>query len=168
MLDVHEIIRIAIIVILVCSLAATIAGVYQIPKRMQSCPALQGAAPQTAADALLSSYFYPFTRDELSLVSLVSAFCVLAFMLAFLVLVNNFRVTSIIFSIPLLVISAMVLSTSVNLSNDPSAELREQYNPSTSIAMPLMYSGMAATILASALTLYYYGRHYIKDLRHII
>lgn len=168
MLDAHEILRIAIIVILVCSLAAIIAGVYQIPKRMQTCPALPNAPPQTAADALLSSYFYPFTRDELSLVSLVSAFCVLAFMLAFLVFVNNFRVTSIIFAIPLLVISAMVLSTAVNLSKDPSAELRQQYDPSTSVAMPLMYAGTAATILASALTLYYYGRHYIKDLRHVL
>jgi hypothetical protein len=168
MLDINDLIRIIIIVVLVASFILSIVAVYQIPKRLQTCPPIPNAPPQTAGDLLLSSYFYPFTRDELTLVSLISAFSVMSFMLAFLVFINNFRVTSLIFAIPLIAVSSIVLSTIANLTKDPSIEIRQQYSPDNSISTPILYASMSATIIACVLTLYYYGRHFVKDLRHVI
>lgn len=168
MLDVHDIVRVVIVAFLFIAFLLSIVAVYLIPKRLQQCPVAANVAPQTAADLLYASYFYPFTRDELTLVSLLSSFAVMAFMLAFLVFINNFRITSIIFAVPLLVISAIALSSVSNLSKDASPEVRAQYDPNTSISVSLLYTSLVLSIVACLLTLYYYGRHFVKDMRHII
>ena len=169
MLDIYDVIRVVIVSFLFIAFILSIVAVYLIPKRLQQCPTLaNNAQPKTAADLLYSSYFYPFTRDELTLVSLLGSFAVMAFMLSFLVFINNFRITSILFAIPLLVISSIALSTVANLSKDASSEVRSQYDPNTSISVPLLYVAMTIAIVACVLTLYYYGRHFVKDMRHIV
>lgn len=168
MLDIYDVIRVVIVSFLFIAFILSIVAVYLIPKRLQQCPTLATAQPKTAADLLYSSYFYPFTRDELTLVSLLGSFAVMAFMLSFLVFINNFRITSILFAIPLLVISSIALSTIANLSKDASSEVRSQYDPNTSISVPLLYVAMTTAIVACVLTLYYYGRHFVKDMRHIV
>jgi hypothetical protein len=168
MLDIYDVVRIVIVSFLFIAFLLSIVAVYLIPKRLQQCPAADNAKPKTAADLLYAGYFYPFTRDELTLVSLLGSFAVMAFMLSFLVFINNFRITSILFAIPLLVISSIALSTVANLSKDASSEVRSQYDPNTSISVPLLYVAMSIAIVACVLTLYYYGRHFVKDMRHII
>jgi hypothetical protein len=165
MIDVNEIIRISIISLLFIAFVFSIIAVYNLPKKQQQC----GTNPTASAgNAILNAYYYLFTSSELTLLSLESAFSVLSILLCFLVYLNIFRVTSILLAIPLIIVCSLVMANAVSLANDPNKVISSQYDINQGITIPLLYTSMSISIIAGALTLYYYGQHFIKDLRHIV
>jgi hypothetical protein len=165
MVDLNDIIRISIISLLFIAFVFSIVAVYQLPKKQQQC----GSNPTASAgNEILNAYYYLFTSSELTLLSLESAFSVLSIFLCFLVYLNNFKVTSIILAVPLIVIASLILANAVSLANDPNPLIKSQYDIKQGVTVPLLYTAMSISIIAGVLILYYYGQNFIKDIRHIV
>jgi hypothetical protein len=108
------------------------------------------------------------TSTEITFFALLSVFGALTMLLCFMVYINNFRVLSLMFALPLLIISSIILANAVSLVGDPNPEIKATYSVDRGVAMPLMYSAMSVSIIACALTGYYYGRHFISNIRNFV
>lgn len=172
-MDSDLVLRVSIVVLLIIAFTFSIVATFMIPKKLDKCIQQPNpTAPKTPniADvyAIAANQYYLFTKNELTLISMMAAFGVIASVLCFLVYLNNFRVLSIVVAIGVVVVSSVTLSTIVSLSNDPNPDIAAQYDPNSGITLKLLYVAMGMAILASIITFYYYGRNFVKDMKSFV